>query len=1176
MRLLNTNNDIQLSRHLRHWVALFLGVLLTTATVAQENCTNGIDDDGDGLIDLNDDDCVCTGFGGSQNVSSLIPNSSFEDRSCCPSSYSQLGCADSWIQASEPPTSDYWHTCGQQGNTAYGLPATPLPDGNGYVGFYNNVNWQEYVGACLLAPMAAGTTYELNFYLGGSNSSPPFNLTIYGSPNCGDLPFNSNGCPVGLGSWVQLAEIPMTGGNVWVNETVTFTPTQNINAVVIGGGCGQGTSPYSYYYLDGLSLNSTDLNMVLHLDRTGRWCDNDIVLHATKDTIPGTYQWFKDGIAIAGETGDDLNVSANGYGAGDYSVMLLINGQCETQTVTVQAADQPQASATFSDVCFPDDVSFTDQSTVATGNITDWYWDFGDSQNSTLPSPTNDYINAGTFNVELTVTTDSGCTATFNSTVTVAPKPDAQFYAEDQCLGNLSNFLSLSDVDAPDNINYWEWDFGDSNTSLGENTVNNYATDGSYDVRLIVETNNGCRDTITNTINVYPTPVPDFSFDTVCAASPTTFANNSSINSGTIDVYTWDFGSGNSVLQNPTFTFTPGGQYDVELLIESDQGCKDSLTHTVPVHPNPVADFDFTEVCFNTITDFTDLSTVATGSIDEWDWDFGDLNTDVIADPQNLYGNAGTYDVTLIVTTDNNCTDDTTQQLTVYDLPVADFTFTNQCLDTEVDITDLSTIPTGSINTWEWDLGDLTLLSVQDPLPHLYPNPGTYDIELMVTSGNDCKDTLVQQVEVYPMPAVDFRYHNVCFGEENQFTDLTVLLNAQIADWDWSFGDAGTSDIENPTHTYLTHGEYDVTLKIQTEHGCDGDTTHTVIVNPLPTPSFEFTEVCLNETTDFIDQTTIDNGSFNRWNWNFGDATSSNTQNPSHLYLLDGVYDVSLVVTSDSLCVDSITQEVTVFPLPDVQFTADKLQGCQPLEVGFIDQSTVSSGYNVSQWIWEFGNGNGTNSQFPASTYQEDGTYSVTLTAITNEGCKATESINNMITVWPVPRAFFLTNPQPTTIKYPFLTFTDGSSSDVIEWQWDFGDGNVSIEQNAEHEYLDTGYYPVEQIVVNNYGCLDTALDTIYIGGAFTFYIPNTFTPNSDGINDHFYGSGIGIVSYEMRIFNRWGELVYFSTSPEDKWDGTVRGNTKQVQMETYIYKFDLLDVFGEEHFYTGRVSLVR
>lgn len=1168
------NNNKQTCHYLGHWILFLLGIFLTTATIAQEICTNGIDDDGDGLIDLNDDDCECTGFGGIQNVSSLIPNSSFEDHSCCPNSFSDLHCADTWIQASNP-TSDYWHTCGQRGNSSYGLPATPLPDGDGLVGFINNDGWQEYVGACLLAPMIAGTNYELNFYLGGTSASPAINLTIYGTPNCSDLPFNSNGCPVGLGGWVQLAQISMAGGSAWVNETVAFTPTQDINAVVIGGACNEGTATYSYYYLDGLSLNSTDLNKVLHLDRTGRWCDNDIILHATKDTVLGTYQWFKNGIAITGETGDNLNVSANSYGAGDYSVMLLINGQCETQTVTVEEAAQPQASAIFSDVCFPEEVVFTDQSTVATGDITDWYWDFGDTHNSTLPDPTNSYINAGTYGIELTVTTDSGCTSTFTSTVTVSPKPDAQFYAEDQCLGNLSTFLSLSDVDPPDNVNYWEWDFGDNNASFGENTVNNYINDGPFDVRLIVETNNGCRDTIINTINVYPTPIPDFSFDLVCAASPTTFTDNSSINSGTIDVYTWDFGTGNSSLPNPTYTFDPGGQYDVELLVESDQGCMDSLTQSVTVYPNPVADFDFTEVCLNTPTDFTNQSTVTTGSIGQWEWAFGDMNTDQIANPQNTYSNAGVYDVTLIITTDNNCTDAITKQVTVHDLPVAGFSFTDQCLDTEVDITDASTIPTGNITAWDWDLGDFTLLSVQDPLPHFYPGPGIYDIELVVTSGNACKDTVVQQVEIYPMPAVDFSYHNVCFGQENQFTDLTIL-NAQIADWEWAFGDAGTSDLQNPTHVYPIHGEYDVTLKVQSEHGCDGQAIHSVIVNPLPIPGFDFTEVCLNETTNFTDQTTIDTGSLLSWNWKFGDNSSSNTQNTSNLYQDDGVHSVTLIINSDSSCVDSITQDVTVYPLPDVQFTADKLEGCQPLEVSFIDQSTVTSGYNISQWEWEFGTSNGANDQFPTYTYQDDGTYSVTLTATTNEGCKTTETINKMITVWPVPRAFFTTDPQPTNIKYPFITFTDGSSIDVIEWIWDLGDGNMSIEQNIAHEYLDTGYFPIEQIVVNNYGCLDTALDTIYIGGAFTFYVPNTFTPNSDGINDDFYGSGIGIVSYEMRIFNRWGELVYFSGSPNNTWDGTIRGNTKQVQEDTYIYQFDLLDIFGEEHHYTGRVSVIR
>src|SRR5690554_6551694 len=159
-------------------ILLLFFISISVFSFGQEICDNGIDDDGNGLIDLNDHTCECTGFNTTQNVPSLIPNSSFEDHSCCPTGYSQLNCADGWIQASTP-TSDFWHECGT-GSSTYGDPG-PKPDGQGMAGFIDMGAYKEYIGACLLSPMLAGTTYILDFYLGFGNGSIPLDISIYGA-----------------------------------------------------------------------------------------------------------------------------------------------------------------------------------------------------------------------------------------------------------------------------------------------------------------------------------------------------------------------------------------------------------------------------------------------------------------------------------------------------------------------------------------------------------------------------------------------------------------------------------------------------------------------------------------------------------------------------------------------------------------------------------------------------------------------------------------------------------------------------------------------------------------------------------------------------------------------------------------------------------------------------------
>ena len=187
-----------------------LAMMISCQAYSQEICNNGIDDDGDGLVDLNDNaDCTCTPA--SSTVTSLIPNPSFETMNCCPSTYSQLNCASSWVQASSA-TSDYFNTCGFQFSAATAAGIGP-PDGAGYVGTIVSDGYIEYVGACLTAPMVAGTSYSIQMQVAsypidgfgnpcGGITYPAIDLTIYGAPNCSALPFSGYTCPPA--PWVPL------------------------------------------------------------------------------------------------------------------------------------------------------------------------------------------------------------------------------------------------------------------------------------------------------------------------------------------------------------------------------------------------------------------------------------------------------------------------------------------------------------------------------------------------------------------------------------------------------------------------------------------------------------------------------------------------------------------------------------------------------------------------------------------------------------------------------------------------------------------------------------------------------------------------------------------------------------------------------------------------------------
>lgn len=1163
-------------------------LLLSTALIAQEICDNGIDDDNDGLIDLNDDDCDCTGFGNTSALESLIPNSSFEDRSCCPSSYSQLNCADTWIQASTP-TSDYWNTCGQGGSSFDGLAQLPIPDGTGFIGFIHMSGWQEHVGACLNDPMLAGQEYDLSFFMGYTNNSPALDLTFYGTPNCGDLPFSGNDCPLGQGSWVQLGQISVGGPPGWEPITITFTPSIDINALVMGGSCGSGGAR-TYYYMDDLSLISTELFEVLHLDRTGAWCDNDILLTASKDTVIGTYQWYKDGVALVGQTSEDLDISGGGYGEGDYTIALLINGQCESITTTVTAPDLPVAAASVTEVCSLEDVDFTDLSTLASGAITDWDWDFGNLNSSTLQNPSYLYSTFGDYNVSLTVTTDSNCVDVWQGMVSVHATPNAAFVANDQCLYDAVPFQDQSTVPNPEVITSWQWDFGDLNVAAVPDPSNTYAAAGMYNVQLIVGSNSSCADTLVQTINVFAVPVADFVFDTVCAEMTTSFLDASSVATGIINSYQWDLGIvGTSALQNPTAIYADGGSYITELLVVSDQGCRDSVTQTVPVLPKPVAEFSFTDECLNFANGFTDLSTINLGTVNQWDWNFGDASgTSADQNPNYVYGSSGQFTVTLTATTADGCTDVITHSAEVYDLPVADFSFTDICEDDSAQFVDQSTIPTGTVTDWQWNLGNGSTPNVQVPDLQSYTSDAFYPVSLIVTSDNGCTDTQQDVIEIFPVPIANFKFDSICFPLEIQFTDLSDPNGSYtISNWAWDFSDTQSSILQSPSIGFLSAGTYSAELQITNSVGCRSTFSYgDAVVHPVPVADFPADlATCYQDTIFFIDQssvTPITDDIIDTWNWNFDDGYSSNQPAPFRRYQGYGFYNVQFGITTNHGCSHSITKVVEIYPLPVINFTADPKEGCAPKEVQLIDLSSIPHPYVLSSWNWYLGTDSvGSTDQNPFLVYNpelpplDSATYTIGLTLTSGNGCISDTLAENYIIVHPKPDALFSVEEDVQTILKPVFRFTDLSTENVTIWDWSFGDGTNEDAQHPEHTYASVPYtYPIVLMVETHFGCRDTIPYQVKVESVYTFYIPSSFTPDADGHNEFFYGKGESYTEYNMYIYDRWGELIFESADDQYPWNGTYKG--KQVQQGTYIYRFHIIDWKGHDHKYEGTVTLHR
>jgi gliding motility-associated-like protein len=340
-------------------------LLLPLSLFSQEICDNGIDDDGDGLVDLNDTtDCFCGGIvmDSSGIIPSLIPNSSFEEYNACPYEYSQLSFVENWIQPSAT-TSDYYNTCANyqntfsySGNSFYQLP---YPNGNGIVGILAVKNildsgspWQEYIGTCLNEPLQAGVEYNLQLYIASTvvrvsswcDSTIYFgniDFTIFGNNDC-TFPTQSYGCPPDSLGWQVLGFTNYTPSEEWEIITIAFTPTTDIHALMIGSPCDlpdsydvSSSTCTPYFFMDGLILSEMPEH-VISIQTDFNACDHSGSFTAIADTVGGTWQWYHNGIAIAGATDAVFDFDQLGQGAGTYTAICSMPSGCSGSSYIVK------------------------------------------------------------------------------------------------------------------------------------------------------------------------------------------------------------------------------------------------------------------------------------------------------------------------------------------------------------------------------------------------------------------------------------------------------------------------------------------------------------------------------------------------------------------------------------------------------------------------------------------------------------------------------------------------------------------------------------------------------------------------------------------------------------------------------------------------------------------------
>jgi gliding motility-associated-like protein len=399
-----------------------------------------------------------------------------------------------------------------------------------------------------------------------------------------------------------------------------------------------------------------------------------------------------------------------------------------------------------------------------------------------------------------------------------------------------------------------------------------------------------------------------------------------------------------------------------------------------------------------------------------------------------------------------------------------------------------------------------------------------------------------------------------CFGGSDGSADAFVTGGTQPYAYSWSTSPAQLT----PNATNLLQGSYDVL--VTDANACQASASVTIIEpQPLSVDAVADAQICEGDSVYISSYAAGGTGTIN-YLWSPGNISSASSY---QFPVTDTQYIVT--VTDQRGCTDADTMNVVVFSNPIPVFSASVNSGCVPLCVLFRDNTPAPLNSQIVSRTWDFGNENIDSLASREFCYYNAGTYDVSLSLLTDKGCKRTLSRDDLIQAFPVPHPDFRFETASSDMLDPSVKI-ENLTTDAQKYAWSFGDGSIpNTDFNPVHVFPDTGVYTVNLRAENNFGCVDSISKTYVIDPFYTFYIPNSFTPNGDGKNDVFSLQGTYIGTFNVQIYDRWGKIIFSEINNQGvKWDAN------EVPDGVYIYSIKLSDTKGKEYKYKGTLSVIR
>jgi gliding motility-associated-like protein len=651
------------------------------------------------------------------------------------------------------------------------------------------------------------------------------------------------------------------------------------------------------------------------------------------------------------------------------------------------------------------------------------------------------------------------------------------------CVPLLVHF-SNSSTGSPTSYN---WDLGNGTTSTYKDASTTYTTAGTYTVKLVIHKGSSSS-TKTGTITVYDTPIVHFSASPVrgCSNLLVNFSDGSTLGAPGSGGYSWDFGDGSgSSAQNPSHTF-PAGSYNITLVVTNSHNCVNSLTRSgyIKSLPLPAPNFVASNTRYCRPVGHDSFMNTSTGTNPlTYKWRFGDGGTSTSASPTHDYTTTGSFNVTLIVTDSNGCTDSLLRPAYVQvHHPTAGFSISKSPV-CQNDTDYFTSTSSASFSTWYFSDGGNNTGS---PASHVFTTSGIDTITQVVYDGY-CYDTLKKTITVNPQPNTKFGFTPVkpCPASQTiSFYDSTPGATS----WVWDFGDgSATSSSKNPTHTYNNNDFYYAALTTTNAYGCVKTDTDTVKIYSLTLVVAAGADRGCVPLVDSFNATVV---TMTPWwhkpnppypypypityTWSFSDGGTATGSTVYHNYYDTGIFYVYVKGTTANGCVVYDTQTVKTGNHPIPYFYVDKDTVCPYTEVYFYDTSKG----NVDTYGWDFGDGDGSTDSVARHQYKDTGWFKVTHVVV-YRGCM--DSVTHYIYVAPpVPRINY-TYPCPPKDREVFH-FDDTNSILATSHIWRFGDGTSSTQDTVSHRYTTLGDYRVTLVVSNsNSGCTDSTSTVVHV-----------------------------------------------------------------------------------------------